>query len=108
MKNDANRWLVSMLASIVMLLLMQQPMRADTQSVQRSIAQSPDHRAPQKDRVRQYQERRIGNRLERVTITRTNQFTEIYRNNRADTIWAAEENEIGEVPNMRQWVIGTW
>ena len=55
-----------------------------------------------------YQEHRVGGRLERVTVTRENGFTEIYRNNRPDTVWSAQENEIGEVPNMRQWIIGTW
>lgn len=55
-----------------------------------------------------YQEHRIGGRLEQVTVIRENGFTEIYQNNRADTVWSAEENEIGEVPNMRQWVIRTW
>lgn len=55
-----------------------------------------------------YEEYRVGGRLERVTVTRENGTTEVYRNNRTDTVWNAQENEIGEVPNMRQWVIGTW
>lgn len=55
-----------------------------------------------------YQEYRVGGRLERVTITRENGLTEIYHNNRTDTVWSAQENELGEVPNMRQWIIGTW
>ena len=55
-----------------------------------------------------YQEYRVGGRLERVTVTRENGFTEIYHNNRTDTVWSAQENELGEVPNMRQWVIRTW
>ncbi len=56
----------------------------------------------------QYQEYRVGGRLESITIFRKNQLTEWYRNYRIDTIWAAQENEIGEVPNRREWIIGTW
>lgn len=56
----------------------------------------------------QYHETHIGGRLERVTITRDNGWTETYRNNRADTIWRAPENEIGENANMRRWVIRAW
>ncbi|MDD9856644.1 MAG: hypothetical protein OXU96_01125 [Gammaproteobacteria bacterium] len=56
----------------------------------------------------QYREHHIGGRLERVTVTRDNGFTETYRNNRGDTIWSAPENEIGEALNMRQWIIRAW
>lgn len=56
----------------------------------------------------QYHETRIGGRLERVTVTRENGWTETYRNNRADTIWRAPENEIGESANLRRWVIRVW
>jgi len=56
----------------------------------------------------QYREQHIGGRLERVTVTRENGFTETYRNNRGDTIWSAPENEIGEALNMRQWIIRAW
>jgi len=56
----------------------------------------------------QYRETRIGGRLERVTITRENGWTETYRNNRADTIWSAPSSEIGERANMRRWVIRAW
>ena len=55
-----------------------------------------------------YREQRVGGRLESVIITRENGFTEIYRNNRADSIWTSHENELGEIPNMRQWIIRTW
>ncbi len=56
----------------------------------------------------QYREHRVGGRLERATIIHKNGLTEVYQNNRADTIWNAQENEIGEVPNRRQWVIKAW
>lgn len=56
----------------------------------------------------QYREQHIGGRLERVTVTRENGFTETYRNNRGDTIWSAPENEIGEALNLRQWIIRAW
>ncbi len=68
----------------------------------------PGDLAPEESRGVRYREHRIGGRLERVIITRENGVTELYRNNRADTIWAAQENELGEVPNMRQWIIRTW
>ena len=55
-----------------------------------------------------YEEYRVGGRLERVTVTHKNGITEVYKNNRGDTLWNAQENEIGEIPNMREWVIGTW
>lgn len=69
---------------------------------------TPPDTALDKNRGFQYQEYRVGGRLERVTVTHKNGLTEIYRNNRADTVWSAQENEIGEVPNMRQWQIKTW
>jgi len=53
----------------------------------------------------QYHEQHIGGRLERVTITRDGGLSETYRNKRADTIWRAPANEIGERVNMRQWII---
>lgn len=56
----------------------------------------------------QYREQHIGGRLEQVTVTRENGFTETYRNNRGDTIWSAPENEIGEALNLRQWIIRAW
>jgi len=56
----------------------------------------------------QYREHHIGGRLERVTVTRENGFTETYRNDRGDTIWSAPENEIGEALNLRQWIIRAW
>ncbi len=68
----------------------------------------PGDLAPEESRSVRYREHRVGGRLERVIITRENGVTELYRNNRADTIWAAQENELGEVPNMRQWIIRTW
>ena len=52
-----------------------------------------------------YHEQRVGGRLERVDIIRKNGITETYRNNRNDTLWAGQENEIGDLPTMRQWII---
>ena len=110
MKNKAKFLITGVLA----LLWAQSPTQADGQAVpvDEQPAQPgfelPDAPASEKNRGIQYQEQRIGGRLERVTVTRKNGFTEIYRNNRADTLWSAQENEIGEVPNVRRWVIGTW
>lgn len=64
-----------------------------------------DLQAGADNRGLQYHEQHIGGRLERVTITRDNGFTETYRNKRADTIWRAPANEIGETANTRQWII---
>ena len=100
MKNKAKFLITGVLA----LLWAQSPTQADGQPG----FELPDAPAPEKNRGIQYQEQRVGGRLERVTVTRENGLTEIYRNNRADTLWSAQENEIGEVPNVRRWVIGTW
>ena len=67
-----------------------------------------DPTPPAENPPTQHREQRIGGRLERVTITRENGLTETYQNNRPDTIWSAQENELGETPNMRQWIIRTW
>jgi len=54
------------------------------------------------------QELRIGGRLERVTVKWNNGVTEVYQNKRNDTVWSAEENELGDVQNVRQWRLGSW
>jgi hypothetical protein len=54
------------------------------------------------------EESRIGGRLERVTVRRSNGFDEVYENKEVDSMWATEEKELGEVPNMRRWTLGTW
>lgn len=56
----------------------------------------------------QSEEWRIGSRLERVTVRRKNGPTEIYQNQRQDSIWFSEENELGETRNVRQWRLGGW
>ena len=111
MKITTEKWL----ARVALLMVLawfapQQPIAADeppTTTADASVFEEALQQNQAGQSVR-YQEHRVGGRLERVTITRENGFTEIYQNNRADTVWSAEENEIGEVPNMRQWVIGTW
>ena len=54
------------------------------------------------------QELRIGGRLERVTVKWNNGVTEVYQNKRNDTVWSAEESELGDVQNVRQWRLGSW
>jgi hypothetical protein len=54
------------------------------------------------------EERRIGSRLERVTVHRNNGLDEVYENREVDSMWASEEKELGEVPNVRRWTIGSW
>ncbi len=51
---------------------------------------------------------RIGGRLERVTVFRDNHLTEVYENREVDSMWLTEEKELGEIPNMRRWTIGSW
>lgn len=51
---------------------------------------------------------RIGGRLERVTVYRDNNITEVYENREVDSMWLTEEKELGEIPNMRRWTIGSW
>ncbi len=94
----------------LVLFAVQQPIAADEQPTtpDASVFAEAWEKNQEQERSVPYQEHRVGGRLERVIITHDNGLTEIYRNNRADTVWSAEENEIGEVPNMRQWVIGTW
>ena len=54
------------------------------------------------------EEYRVGGRLERLVVRRDDGVTEIYRNQRNDTLWAADEAGIGDVQNTRQWRIGGW
>ena len=56
----------------------------------------------------QVQELRVGGRLERVTVRRNSGLTEVYQNQRADTIWVSEQSDLGDIPNVRQWRIGSW
>ena len=54
------------------------------------------------------EERRIGNRLERVTIRRSNGLDEIYENTEVDSMWLTEDKELGQTQNVRRWTIGSW
>ncbi len=54
------------------------------------------------------EEYRVGGRLERLVVRRDDGVTEIYRNQRNDTLWSADEAEIGDVQNTRQWRISGW
>ena len=56
----------------------------------------------------QTQELRVGGRLERVTIRWNNGLTEVYQNERNDSLWYSDETELGAVQNVRQWRIGSW
>ena len=50
----------------------------------------------------------VGGRLERFTIKRNAGITEVYRNQRNDGKWFAEESKLGDTQNVRQWRIGSW
>lgn len=54
------------------------------------------------------EERRIGGRLERVTVRRRNGLDEVYENPEVDSMWVTEEKELGELQNVRRWTIGSW
>ena len=54
------------------------------------------------------EERRIGGRLERVTVHRSNGIDEVYENREVNSMWLTEENQLGDVPNVRRWTLGTW
>ncbi len=54
------------------------------------------------------QEQRVGGRLERITIYHHNRLTETYENSAVDSMWLSAEKELGEMPNVRRWIIGSW
>lgn len=56
----------------------------------------------------QIEELVVGGRLERLTVRHKNGVTEVYQNQRDDSIWFAEEKELGEPQNVRQWRLGSW
>ncbi|MYD75500.1 MAG: hypothetical protein F4244_02555 [Gammaproteobacteria bacterium] len=54
-------------------------------------------------------EYRIGGRLDRITVDRDNGLYEVYRNNDLKSnLWNADETELGDIQNVRQWRVGTW
>lgn len=60
------------------------------------------------DRKYLIEERRVGGRLERVTVRRKNGLDEVYENPNVDSMWVTEDKELGEVQNVRRWTIGSW
>jgi len=54
------------------------------------------------------EEKRVGGRLERVTVKRSNGIDEVYENKEIDSMFSKEDNELGEVQNVRRWTLGTW
>ena len=68
----------------------------------------PEDLTVKENRNYELHELRIGGRLERVTVKWNNGVTEVYQNNRNDTVWSAEENELGDAQNVRQWRLGSW
>lgn len=54
-------------------------------------------------------EYRIGGMLDRITVDRDNGLYEVYRNNNLKSnLWNADETELGDTQNVRQWRLGTW
>ena len=56
----------------------------------------------------QIEESRIAGKLQRVTVRRQNGIDEIYENENVDSMWLSEEKELGDLPNVRRWTIGSW
>jgi len=112
MKNHAAKTRAAVVAAAVTVMVtVALPARADDAPLRLPADLQPGGRAvelPGAERGARYLEQRIGGRLERVTVTRGRGPAETYRNNRADTIWRAPPNEIGERANMRQWIIRAW
>lgn len=54
------------------------------------------------------EERRIGDRLDQITVRREGGIDEIYENTEVDSLWGTEDKELGETQNMRRWTIGSW
>ena len=73
-------------------------------------SESADSDAITFDDNRKYfiEERRVGGRLERVTVRRKNGLDEVYENPEVDSMWISEDKELGELQNVRRWTIGSW
>ena len=69
---------------------------------------SEEQEAIADDRKYFIEERRVGGRLERVTVYRKNGLNEVYENPNVDSMWVTEDKELGEVQNVRRWTIGSW
>lgn len=69
---------------------------------------SEEQEAVADDRKYFIEERRVGGRLERVTVYRKNGLNEVYENPNVDSMWVTEDKELGEVQNVRRWTIGSW
>ncbi len=54
------------------------------------------------------EESRVGTQLERVTVYRDNGIREVYENRDVNSLLGAEDTDLGDVPNMRRWTIGSW
>ncbi|MBX2869420.1 MAG: hypothetical protein KTR18_12130 [Acidiferrobacterales bacterium] len=54
------------------------------------------------------EERRIGDRLDRITVRREDGIDETYENTEVDSLWGTADKELGETQNLRRWTIGTW
>lgn len=54
------------------------------------------------------EEFRIGGRLESMKVDRDRGSTDYWYDRRGDSTWEAEQDEVGEKRNARQWEIGNW
>ena len=54
------------------------------------------------------EERRVGGRLEQVTVHQSNGLDETFKNTGIDSMWVTEDKKLGETQNVRRWTIGSW
>ncbi len=101
----------AMIKSIIIQCIMLACFIPITQAQEESVTNPlliPEDLTIKQSREFQFEELRIGSRLERLTVRHKNGVTEIYQNQRDDSIWFSEEKELGETRNVRQWRIGGW
>ncbi len=54
------------------------------------------------------EEWRVGSGYDRINVHRENGIDESYENRKAGSMMGNEEKELGDMPNMRRWTIGSW
>jgi len=84
------------------------PVSASDPSEESAIKLPDDLSLNTEGREVEYETFHAGGRLERLTVRRQSGLTETYENRRDDALWTTEENNLGEIPNVRKWTIGSW
>lgn len=84
------------------------PLHANAQSSGLKLPEDLAAKAQTEASTYTVEERRVGGRLDRVTIRRENGIDETYENTNVDSMWQTEDNELGQTQQMRRWTIGSW